>query len=177
MVAIAADRVRVTQYRTAVVVDGESTRQRWPSQPVGDVKQPTSDQHPLGRHGDPRHLVAPVRLLLPDRDEPLIDTDWRRRSPPPPVADRPPDASGPAHAVGGQLLFEATSRGVTDGHLVAPEQQRRLLGREQLGHEHGELLTQLADGRVRRRLTGPRALELPTAVAILLVALQPTRDP
>ena len=42
VVAIAADRVRVTHYRAAVVVDGESARQRGPSQPVGDVKQPTS---------------------------------------------------------------------------------------------------------------------------------------
>src|SRR5215203_7264023 len=60
VVAVAAGRVRVAHYRTAVVIDGECARQRWPSQPVGDVKQPTSDQHPFGRHGDPRHLVAPV---------------------------------------------------------------------------------------------------------------------
>jgi Transposase IS116/IS110/IS902 family len=48
--------------------------------------------------------------------------------------------------------------GCSSGHLVAPDQQRRLLGREQLGHEHGELLAQLAAGHVHRRLTGPPPL-------------------
>ena len=110
---------------------------------------PTVGPAPLGRHRDPRHLVTPIRLLLTDRDESLIGDGWRRWSPPPPVGDRPPDAPGPAHAVGGQLLFEATSCGVTDGHLVAPEQQRRLLGREQLGHERGRV-PRAAGGRPRR---------------------------
>ena len=38
----------------------------------------------------------------------------------------------------GRMVLEPTLCGITNGDLVAPEQQCGLFGREQLGHEHGE---------------------------------------
>jgi O-acetylserine/cysteine efflux transporter len=152
--AVADDRSQLGLGRAAVVVDDRGSRHRRRPQPVSDVEQPASDQHALCRHGDPRHLVAPVRLAATDRGELPAAAGWCRRRPAPPVGDRSPDASGPPQAVPGQVLLEGMLRGVADGDLVAPEQQRRLLGREQLGDEHRELLAQLADGRLCGRLAG-----------------------
>jgi hypothetical protein len=67
------------------------------------------------------------------------------------------------------VLLEPTLGCVADGDLVAPEQQCGLFGGEQLGHEHGELLAQLTNGRLRCRLAGPRRPEVLTAATLLLV--------
>src|SRR5215217_2216191 len=142
-VPVAGGRVGDAPSRAAVVVGGRGPGRRRQPQPVGDVEQPPADQHPLGRRGHPGQLVGPVELVLPDRGDAVPGPGRCRRRPAPPVAERPPGAPGPPHAVGGQVLLEAALGGVADGDLVAPEQQGRLLGREQLGDEYGQLLAQL----------------------------------
>jgi hypothetical protein len=74
------------------------------------------------------------------------------------------------------VLLEGVPRGGADGDLVAPEQQRGLLGGEQLRHEQGQLLAELAGRRLRGGLACPCRPELAPAAAMLPELLERRRS-
>lgn len=153
-----------------------SCRRSRDPQAVGGVEQPTSGQRPLGRPGNPRHLVSHVRLLASNRGHLLLGAGHYRRCSARPVGDWPPDAWGLPQAMVGQMLLETPLCGLTDGDSVAPEQQRGPLGREQLGDWRGRFLVQLGDGRPSNRPAGPRWTKFAMPAAILLEPAQPRDD-